>query len=385
MCGMLLHSYYTIDPRVQRAAHALRDTGWHVKVICLNRGTESSREVVDGVEVIRCNMGRSKKRARLNYVLEYASFMLRSFFRLIQEDFRLKHDLVIVHNMPNALVFSALPVRLRGCPVVLDLHDSAPEVFSVLFGAKSRLIGAIVRFEESLAMRFASSLITVNRGVERVFIRRNPWAKFLLIHNSPSTKQVSPTRDYSERVANELRIVFHGNLHERFGLQRLVRLLPELISNGPNITLDVHGDGPYRHELEALVKDMELVDRVSFHGAFNPDELTGILAGKHLGVALHYPDDLGDLLLPVKILEYAQAGVPIVASRLATVQAYFSEDCIAYFDSSSDLFNAVMNAHTDYEAARKRADLALRCAEEISWERDAQRLVDHVDSLCHTV
>jgi len=384
VCGMLLHAYYVRDPRVQRAAHALRDAGWTVKVICLNEGDEAESDLVDGVQVIRCPMSRSSKRTRFSYIIEYGSFMLRSFLKLWREDRREKHDVVMVHNMPNALVFSTLAVRLRGCPVILDMHDAAPEVFASLFGVRSRLFNKMLMLEESLAMRFASGLITVNRGVEAVFKRRHPWAHFLLVHNSPSEKRLSQSEVSRLQQQEEFHIVFHGHLHERYGLQRLIRVLPTLLSGGMRVTLDVHGDGPYREALVALTNELELQDVVTFHGAFRPADLPTVLAGKHLGVALYFVDDLGDLLLPVKILEYTEAGVPVLCSRLATVQDYFPDDCVSYFETDDELVEQIRAVYDDHDAALGRAARARSVAASISWENDSTELVEFVESSCST-
>lgn len=382
VCGMLLHAYYVRDPRVQREAHALRDAGWRVKVICLNEGTEAVREDVDGVQVIRCNMGRSRVRSKLNYVFEYLNFMVRSFFRLLAEDLRERHDVVIVHNMPNALVFSTLAPRLRGCPVALDMHDAAPEVFANLFGLRSAFWRRTLAFEERLAMNFASALITVNRGVEAVFKKRNPSAEFLLLHNSPSSEhlRLAPVSDYDG--VGVFRIVFHGFIHERYGLQRLIRVLPELASRGVQATLDVHGDGPYMDSVVALVSELGLTDVVSFHGRFEPEDLAVCLAGKHLGVALHYKDDLGDLLLPVKILEYVQAGVPVLCSDLATVQDYFDNGSVAFFGTDDELLTQVTNIASNYATARSTVPRARNVAAQIAWEREASQYVEYIGKLC---
>lgn len=381
---MLLHAYYVRDPRVQRAAHALRDAGWTVKVICLNEGDEPTSEIIDDVQVLRCPVSRSQNRTRFRFILEYGSFMLRSFIKLWREDRHERHDVVIVHNMPNALVFSTLPVRIRGCPVILDLHDASPEVFANHFGVKSPLFNKLLMLEETLAMKYSSALITVNRGIEAVFTKRHPWAEFLVVHNSSAAQDsTSPGNPVLEKQG-ELHAVFHGHLHERYGLQRFIRVLPQLAADGMTVTLDVHGDGPFRDPLEALVEELGLADSVRFHGAFTPGDLPDILADKHLGVALHVRNELGDLLLPVKILEYAEAGIPIVSSRLATVQSYFPDNCANYCDSDEELLRCMKEIRDDYATALCRADRAKKIAKLISWEHDSAMLVDYVDATCST-
>jgi len=382
VCAMLLHAYYVRDPRVMREAEALRDAGWCVTVICLNAGDEKDAEDINGVRIIRCRMSRSRRRTRFRFILEYGSFMLRSLLRLWREDSRKKYDVVIVHNMPNALVFSTLPLRLRGCPVVLDMHDAAPEVFAGLFGLKSRLWNKFLLFEEKLAMKYASALITVNRGVEVVFKERNPWASFLLLHNSPSANHLPPRPSSQFHGEGEFKIVFHGHVHERNGVQTIISGISALAAKGVKIELDIYGDGPYRQRLEQMVQQLALTDAVLFHGAFEPEELSKALSEQHLGVAPHFRDILGDLLLPVKILEYTQAGIPVLCSRLTTVEAYFSDECIYYFETDEELVEQIVEISQNYGSALARADRARKVAESISWESESAKLIDYVTALC---
>ena len=37
-------------------------------------------------------------------------------------------------------------------------------------------------------------------------------------------------------------------------------------------------------------------------------------------------------MLPVKLLEYVHMGIPVIAPRLKTIQYYFSEDQVMYYE-----------------------------------------------------
>jgi len=167
-------------------------------------------------------------------------------------------------------------------------------------------------------------------------------------------------------------------------VQRLIAALPELLSKNINATLDVYGGGPFRASLDTMVAQLGLADIVVFHGPFKPDDLPIVLAGKHLGVVLHFADDFGDLLLPVKILEYTQAGIPVLSSELATVQSYFSDECISYFESDDDLVEKILDIHNSFPAANRRANHAREVAETISWQHDSEMLVNYVEATCNS-
>ena len=132
---MLEHSYYEEDPRVRREAEALAAAG---------RPVECSRSDGRGS---RHGHGRGRGRsstavqrhqgARLRvYLREYLSFFVRAMVALTRSPIRRRYALVQVHTLPDFLVFAALPLRLAGVPVILDLHEAMPEFFSARFGSR---------------------------------------------------------------------------------------------------------------------------------------------------------------------------------------------------------------------------------------------------------
>ena len=72
------------------------------------------------------------------------------------------------------------------------------------------------------------------------------------------------------------------------------------------------------------------------------------------------------------------------ASRLATVQEYFPDDCVSYFDDDEELVARVRDIHANHAAALQRAQRAREVAQSISWESDSAKLVEFVDASCNS-
>jgi glycosyltransferase involved in cell wall biosynthesis len=79
-------------------------------------------------------------------------------------------------------------------------------------------------------------------------------------------------------------------------------------------------------------------------------------------------DGYGEILLPTKLLEYAEAGVPAVCARLPAVQDYFPEDSLSYFtpgdpeELAARLDDLLRHPEVAAEQARKAAEVAGRLA-----------------------
>ena len=134
--AVIVFSYFLTDPRVFRETSALAGAGAEVEVFSL-RKTESEplKERRNNVNITRARVKKSRA-GKLAYVKQYAAFTAAAFAWLPKETLKKRFDLVHVHNMPDFLVFSALPAKLLGAKVVLDLHDPMPEVFLAKYELK---------------------------------------------------------------------------------------------------------------------------------------------------------------------------------------------------------------------------------------------------------
>src|SRR5262249_50829367 len=116
-----------------------------------------------------------------------SQFLFKAAIQVSKCDLRQRYDLLHIHSVPDFMVFSALLPRLRGTPVILDIHDILPEFYTSKFaaGTKSRLLSFLVGIERS-SCRFASHGIIANDiWRERLISRSVPSEKCTVILNSP--------------------------------------------------------------------------------------------------------------------------------------------------------------------------------------------------------
>jgi glycosyltransferase involved in cell wall biosynthesis len=82
-------------------------------------------------------------------------------------------------------------------------------------------------------------------------------------------------------------------------------------------------------------------------------------------------------MLPVKLLEYVSLGIPTVAPRLDTIQRYFTEEMVAYYEPGNvdALADAILHLHDDTERRRRQAAFARDFLDRYGWERQGEELV----------
>ncbi|MBL4941102.1 MAG: glycosyltransferase [Colwellia sp.] len=369
---VLLHAYYLDDTRVKRHCELLAQSGKKVTVLCLNKGKERSKETVNSVIINRAPIARSKLKSKLFYLIEYFLFFVFCFFKSTKSCFGDKPSLIIVNNMPNALVFTAIVPKIFGIPILLDVHDLMPELVDIIFKKKGSLLKKVLVIEERMSFVFASYLMTVSLPVKKLLEKRSKY-DFFIVHNSPYHLPV-----LNKEVNNDLKVVFHGNIHERYGLQRVLEPLNIVRNTVANVRLDIHGKGPYVDDLTILIKPL---DFVHFHGCFSPEDVPAILANASLGIVMNYPNHSNDFALPVKMLEYIANKVPVICPRLPVLLEYFSSESVFYFNDDDDLAEVLLFALSEPKLREKKAASAFEEYQEISWDNEKNRYIEYIDKI----
>lgn len=111
-----------------------------------------------------------------------------------------------------------------------------------------------------------------------------------------------------------------GRLVPKKGFDRLVRAVATLAERGLDITCSIHGDGPLTDDLDALVRSLNLHERVRLAGAYHHEDLPDILRTATALVVPSVVTPTGDMDgIPTVVYEAMAMGRPVVASRLSGI------------------------------------------------------------------
>jgi glycosyltransferase involved in cell wall biosynthesis len=255
---MIVHAYYEEDPRVRREAESLVAAGRPVLVLSLKRPELPAEDVLQGVHVRRLDEQRHQGAALGTYLREYVSFLVRSGWTAVKLHRRHRFGLVQVHSLPDFLVFAALPLRLVGVPVVLDLHEAMPEFFVTRFPRAANPIShRLLLLQERLSMAFATHVITVNEAFgDRLRQLGLHDDKLSIVINSPSLGRFDAGR-HPQRVFREdgmLKLVYTGALTPTYELDVTFHAIARIAAARPDldVRLDLYGRGDSDEELRAL-------------------------------------------------------------------------------------------------------------------------------------
>ncbi len=386
---MLVHSYYEEDPRVRREAESLVAAGHAVDVFGLRRPEDPPDGEVAGVRLHRVDVQRHQGAGIATYLFEYLDFLARAAVALTRAHRRRRYGMVQVHSLPDFLVFAALPLRLTGVPLILDLHEAMPEFFRARFPrASNPVVHRLLELQERASIAIASAVLTVNEAlVDRLVGLGSPPGKVHLVRNSPSLERfdpaVHPRREFAED--GKVRLVYAGALTPTYELDVAITALARIMARRPelNLELDVYGRDYGEGTLAALAGNLGVGDRVRFHGRIPIEAVPAALAAADIGLAPTRRTEFTDFSLSTKIHEYAAMGKPVVASRLPMVERTFGAGTVTpYVPGDADDLAAAILALVDDPADREaRVTATGRIVEELAWEHESQRYLALVERL----
>jgi glycosyltransferase involved in cell wall biosynthesis len=382
---MIAYTSYAHDARVRRHAEALAQRGDEIDVICLGGRPAAGFK---GVNVIEVPVARYRGASRRRYLGSYLRFFSRAAAIAARRAWARPYDVVIVCTMPDAAVLCALGPRLLGSKVLLDIHDTMPELYRDKFsGAWRGALGArLLMFEERLSALLAHRVVAVHelhrRRLEAAGVAPE---KIRVVLNSPDPAifAAGEISSGARRGGGAFTLVCHGMISHRLGLDVALRAVQRLRFRIPGLRLRIAGGGEYVLALRRTVERLRLEAWTEFVDRVPLDELPSVLRGAAVGLVPNHASSATHLMLPVKLLEYAMLGIPVIAARLRTIEHYFDPDAVEFFtpDDACDLARAIDRL---YREPKRRAQLARNAcgvAERLGWAAQRSSFYDAIDSL----
>jgi glycosyltransferase involved in cell wall biosynthesis len=345
---MAAYTNYLRDPRVRREAEALVAEGHRVVFMARRQPGESRHETVAGVELLRRTALSNKPDSFAAYLLDYLLFFVQLAAHLSAHP--LRYRLVHINNMPDFLVFAAWLPRLLGRPVIHDIHDTMPELYMEKFGVGERHWAIrLLRRQERAAGRFASAVLTVEERLKEVLARRGiPEEKISVLINLPDERVFAPRPRPIKPPGAPFVLVYHGTLARRLGLDVAIGAVARLRQRIPSLEFRIVGAGEERPALLQLCERLGLQDVVRFSDGYVPVEaIPDLLADADLGIVPLRRCPATDMMLPTKLLEYVQMGIPCIVPETGTIARYFDDTSVRFFaaEDPESLADAIADLH----------------------------------------
>jgi glycosyltransferase involved in cell wall biosynthesis len=386
---MIAYTKYHYDPRPRRAAEAFASRGDTVDFISLAEDSTSVEETISRVRITPLRLGKYRGSNVGNYVFSYLRFLAAASWTLTKRYVQNRYDVVYVHTMPDFMVFASLPAKLLGAKVILDVHDTMPELWQSKFRVSERnILVRLAKLQEWLSCWFADQVVAVHEPHRHLLERRGVAAsKITVVMNVPDPRIFGSVLCHKSSDAEDSRrprLVYHGTITERLGLDIAIRAFKGVLDVVSDARFELYGTGDFAAEVASLIESLGLEKSVYFpNRSFRVEDIPKLLRGATIGVIPNRLDAATQYMLPVKLLEYAYLGIPAVVPKLNAIQYYFEEDAVAYYlpDNTSSLQSTICDLLGDRHKRERLIKKAQLFARKYSWEHMKPGLFRVVDDI----
>jgi glycosyltransferase involved in cell wall biosynthesis len=319
--AMIAYTEYVSDGRVRSESQLLLSKGYEVTVIAARpkRGYSSSQ--VNGVTLIETPLTIRRGKG-MRYVYQYLMFLLQSWFLLTRLDLSQRFDFVHIHSLPDSEILCALAMKLRGTPVILDLHEALPEILAARLGyAEDSPRVRLAAVVERLSCMLADHVICANDGIREAVVRRGTHGNHITtVYNSGRTlpSNVAPEQLRSKLAIPPGNVIVHaGGINRERDLHTLIRALATVAKyDCVQLVLAGDGDRDYLQSLLSLAESLGIQERVHYVGPLPTSEAHVLMSLSCIGVVTLEDNPLTRLAWPTRIVEYLHLGKPLLVPNL---------------------------------------------------------------------
>ncbi len=376
-------SSYTFDARVKTYAHYLKKNGYKVFIVSAKDEAQGSDVIAEDIVNIRV-INKFRGSSLALYFLYYFKFFLVSLFAISRLSLRNRFQFIHYNNAPNFIIFACILPKLMGAKIILDNHDLVTSLFASKFEGR-RMGGFFMRLlniEQKLSMAFAHHVITADHNQKDALVEAGiPEDKITVILNVANEAWFRPNP--AARNDNEFRLIYHGTVAERLGLDVAIRAVAIARERIPGIRFHLIGQGDFLDNCLKLIDELKLEGVVLPSKCFYPvEKLSDIINTMDVGLVPNRRTRATDeYMLPVKLLEYVYMKLPVIAPRLKIIERYFDDDMLMFFEPGDheDLARRIFEIYEDKNLRSTLVSNSQKFVKKHNWTAQMERYFRLVD------
>jgi glycosyltransferase involved in cell wall biosynthesis len=338
---------------VEHMARWLSQQGHQVSIICAAHRNSPADEVRDGV--------RFRRRGG------WLSVYPRGLAYLLSRQGR-QTDLVI--DVHNGIPFGTPLIRRRGLHVLV--HHVHREQWRIIYPGLRGHLGWWIESWLSPRLYRRQPYITVSESSKADLVALGvPADQIAVIRNGIDVPHPSLLRPRSATP----RICVLGRLVPHKQVEHALRVLAELRFELPELRLDVIGAGWWSEELHRLAAELQVNDRVVFHGQVSEAERDALLDASWLMLAPSIKEGWG-----IAIMEAAARAVPTIAYAAAggVTESVLDGETGLLVGDYSELLDQTRRMLADHELRISMGKAARARAENFDWAGSAAAFERHL-------
>ena len=205
-----------------------------------------------------------------------------------------------------------------------------------------------------------------------------------VIVNCADTNLFDKSRFNTEKNGKlkSFKMIYHGTIAKRFGLNIVLKGIHSLIEKHPLIQFDIYGKGDGDEELVDQISKLDLSNNVKYHGQVPLDSLPEKISEADLGIVSYISSEATDLMLPLKLMEYIAMGLPVLTVMNTSINHYFNSDELEFYESEdsesfSEKLSYLMSSSKRLNALRLKTDVINK---RMNWEIEKNKYLNIINN-----
>ena len=218
------------------------------------------------------------------------------------------HRIISLHHLDSVNIHAGpggvLCVRRLAVPVIVTCHHTYRQQVSHIRSQFWKFI--FIPFEKR-TYQLADRIVAVSEATKNALVEQYgiPESKVTIIHNAVDTSRFqhldTPRKPYS--------LLYVGRIDKRKGIEFLIRSMPLVREQIPEVQLLIGGRGNYLQKMKTLVDRLHLERNVTFLGFVPDDQLNELYNGAQCVVVPSIFEGFG-----ITVIEALAAGTRVVGT-----------------------------------------------------------------------
>lgn len=325
----------------------------------------------ENVSIHRLPIGKNKKNLHFQSQKDLLIYFLKAYFFSKKLAKKKKYDLShSFFTIPCGFISLILKCQLK-IPYIISLRGSDVPGYSERFLFLYKIITPLIR----VIWRGSFKVIANSKGLRDLALKTDPKEEIRIINNGIDIENFRKSESKKNIENKDLfRIICVTRITPRKGVRYLIEAFKNLSGNNDGISLKIIGDGDEKKELQELVKNLGIQNKVEFTGLVSHEKLPPYFSEADVFVLPSLNEGMSN-----SMLEALASGLPLVATDTGGTKELLEEGkngLIVKMKDSRDIAEKINILFEDNNLRMKMGEESRKKAELMSWEKVAREYFD---------
>ncbi len=203
-------------------------------------------------------------------------------------------------------------------PIVLTTPGNIYERIASRYNPFDWMMTSILKKAARISAKRCAAINAISRDMKHWWIKSGADQNKIMVRPYGVEVQLfyprSDAKQHCQWSQTHQHILYVGRLSREKGIDVLLKASVQVFHDLPTARLHIVGDGPERQQYEVFARQLDIADRVVFHGWISKVDLPSYYSAADVCVVPSYSEPLGRI-----ILEAMACRTPVIGSRVGGI------------------------------------------------------------------